>query len=269
MRDPIPHTVTRLTIYLGVYRFLLLAPSLAVDRAQSPYRRLSASILLGCAKPFYIEAGDVRLSTRAVLVAPKVQRQRLNAIGSDLAIIDLPMHSPECTALGPLMAADPVLDLDFERIKPLLPALRQGFSGTLSAEALATLFNDLVVAISGQTPIESALDPRVRQAMQLIRDLPLGEAGLPALASRLHLSPSRLRHLFKAETGNTIRHFARWVAVWRAISLWSQGRALTDIAHEVGFFDLAHLDHAFMEVFGLNPSTFIDPRNITMIRYDG
>ncbi|MGH8455368.1 MAG: helix-turn-helix domain-containing protein [Stenotrophobium sp.] len=268
MSDPVPQTLSRLTIYLGVRRFLLLAPSIAVDRAHSPYRRLSASILLACAEPFQIEAGDVKLSTRAVLVAPKVPRQRLSAIGSDLAIIDLPMHSPECCALDALMSAHPVLALDFERFAPLLPALRRGFAGSLTATELTAFFNDVVVAITGQPPAASALDPRVEKAMQLLKDLPLGEANLPALAARLHLSPSRLRHLFKAETGNTVSHYARWIAVWRAISLWSQGRSLTDIAHEVGFFDLAHLDHAFMEVFGLNPSTVIDPRNISLIRYD-
>ena len=89
---------------------------------------------------------------------------------------------------------------------------------------------------------------------------------LTALARRLCLSPSRLRHLFKEVTGNTVSHYARWAAVWRVVSLWSQGRRLTEIAQEVRFHDLAHLDHAFNEVFGLNPSSVINPENVTLIR---
>jgi hypothetical protein len=60
------------------------------------------------------------------------------------------------------------------------------------------------------------------------------------------------------ETGCPVSHYARWVAVWKVASLWTQGKPLTGIACEIGFHDLAHLDHASIEVFGMNPSTVID-----------
>lgn len=50
------------------------------------------------------------------------------------------------------------------------------------------------------------------------------------------------------------------------ISLWTQVRKLTDIAHEVGFHDLSHVDRAFKEMFGLNPSSSIRPDDVRLVR---
>ncbi|MFX6645104.1 helix-turn-helix domain-containing protein, partial [Acinetobacter baumannii] len=80
-----------------------------------------------------------------------------------------------------------------------------------------------------------------------------------------HLSPSRLRSLFKQEVGFTIQQYARWLAVWRASLAWRQGRSLTDVAMEAGFYDLPHIDHAFNEVFGINPTNVIDPHFVRLV----
>ena len=101
-----------------------------------------------------------------------------------------------------------------------------------------------LIASPGPPPVPPLSGPRIEHALKMIDELPFDEVTLTALARRLCLSPSRLRHLFKEVTGNTVSHYARWAAVWRVVSLWSQGRRLTEIAQEVGFHDLAHLDHA-------------------------
>ena len=63
-----------------------------------------------------------------------------------------------------------------------------------------------------------------------------------------------------------LTHYARLGGRVEAASLWTPGTPLTEIVHDVGFFDLAHLDHAFMETFGVNPSLVIDPPQVTLIR---
>jgi methylphosphotriester-DNA--protein-cysteine methyltransferase len=74
------------------------------------------------------------------------------------------------------------------------------------------------------------------------------------VAAAAHLSPDRLRHLFKEQVGCTISHYARTAAVWRALSQWAHGEPLTAVAHDVGFHDYAHSHHAFCEMFGFPPS---------------
>ncbi|WP_394843158.1 AraC family transcriptional regulator [Pendulispora brunnea] len=252
MRAPL-----RFTVYYGLRRFLLLAPTWVLAPA-TPYRRLTPTLLLACKEPFQLEVNDdAPRFARAALIAPKVLRRRVIAVDSDMAIFDLPMHS--------IPTPEPVRVLDIERFAPLLPALAEAFSGRLPGAEVGRLF-DAAVRLIEDVPHEPHHDPRIEQALRLIDELPFDEVTVTGLARRLGLSSSRLRHLFKEVTGHTISHYARWAAVWRACSLWSQGRRLTEIAHEVGFHDLAHLDHAFVEVFGLNPSSVIDPENVTLIR---
>jgi AraC-like DNA-binding protein len=257
----------RFTVYYGARRFLLAAPHFVLDRAKDPYRRLSATVLIACRAPFQLEIGDdPPLTAQVALIAPKVPRRRLIAVDSDVVIFDIPIQSPEFLALAPLMRAAPVQVFDAARVDELRPALLRTLGGGASCAEVGALFTAVARSLSGIEPRPRALDPRIEKAMQLIATLPLAEVELAQLAGRLHLSPSRLRHLFKDELGSTVSHYARWLAVWRAVALWTQGKALTQIAHEVGFYDLAHLDHAFVELFGLNPSTIIDHRNVTLIK---
>ena len=248
----------RFTVYFGMRRFLLLAPTFVLEPSM-PYHRLSPTLLFARREPFWLEVGDgVTMTARAALIAPKVRRHRLVAVDSDLAIFDLPMQSVAMT--------EPVQPREVASFEPLLPALVEAFDGKLSCEGVDELFEGAMQIISGGIPGRQARDPRIEQALQLIDELPFDQVTLTGLARRLAISPSRLRHLFKESTNHTVSHYARWAAVWRGVALWKQGRRLTDIAHEVGFHDLAHLDHAFIEVFGLNPSTLINPENVTLIR---
>jgi AraC-like DNA-binding protein len=245
----------------------MMATSFVLDRASSPYRRLSASLLLACGGPFLLEVGDgVTLTTRAALVAPKVRRRRTVALDSRLALFDIPIGSPEYAALEPTLRTQQILSLEFEPFAHFVPTLERGFAAELTCREVDELFRSAVYAVTGRMPATRKLDPRIATAMELIDQVSFDQVTLSSLAKRLCLSPSRLRHLFQTETGCSVTHYARWSAVWKAASLWTRGTPLTEIAHEVGFFDLAHLDHAFMETFGVNPSLVIDPSQVTLIR---
>ncbi|WP_394822243.1 helix-turn-helix domain-containing protein [Pendulispora albinea] len=255
----------RFTVYYGERRFLLLASRLVME-PRTPYRRIAPTLLLACKEPFWLECGeDITLSTRAALIAPNTWRRRLVAVDSDLAVFELPLHS--------IRATKPAQSLDIESFLSLMPALERALGGSLPCAGLDALFEAAVRAIAGQVPALRggtsgalpAIDPRIERALKLLDELPFDEARLTGLANQLALSPSRFRHLFKEVTGDTVGHYARWAAVWRAVSLWSQGQALSDIVRQVGFPDLAHLDHAFNELFGVNPASVLSPENVTLI----
>lgn len=240
-----------------------------LDRSQAPYRRLSATLLVGCKAPFELEIGDdVVIRSRVALIAPKVLRKRLIAHDSHLAIFDVPIQAPEFAALGRGMNGQPVVTPNLEHFAHLLPGLSRAFARTASHAEVRALFMEAAGVIAPSPGETRSLNPRVAKAIELIDQLPLNSLNLDFLATRLHISPSRLRHLFKEETGSTIRQFSRESAVRRAMTLWTQGRSLTDVAHETGLYDVAHLHHAFVEMFGLNPSTVIDPRNVVLQRVD-
>lgn len=255
------------TVYYGVRRFLLLAQSFVLDRAHNPYRRLSATLLIACKHPFRLETGnDKIIETYAALIAPDVPRHRIIAEDSDIAIFDMPIETPEFAALKPLLSQVNVTAFALDRFTTLLPDLRLGFSEHLSHSQVETLFDAAIIALCGHKLKRERLDPRVIKVIELINGLPFDEAPVICLAQRLQISPSRLQHLFKEQLGTTLSHYRRWAAVWRAGWLLSKGCQLTTIAHQIGFYDLAHLDHAFAEIFGLSPSTLINPMQVTLVR---
>jgi hypothetical protein len=185
----------------------MLATSFALDRSSSPYRRLSAALMLACGEPFRLEVGDsLTLTTRAALIAPKVRRRRTVALNSQLAIFDIPIGSPEYAALEPTLEEQQVLSLELERFASLLPTLEKGFAETLTCAEVDGLFQSAVYAVTGQRPPVRKVDPRIARAIDLIDEVPLDQVRLTGLAKQLSLSASRLRHLFQTETGTNGCH---------------------------------------------------------------
>ncbi|MBI2383973.1 MAG: helix-turn-helix transcriptional regulator [Gammaproteobacteria bacterium] len=256
-----------LTIYYSARRFLLTAHSFVLDRRRAPYRRLAATLLIATRRPFHLEVGQgTKLTAQAALIAPKVLRRRLSAEHSDIAIIDVPMQLAEYRTIELLLRHQTVVSFEPERFAPLLPRLARAARGQLRRSEFASLHQAAVRLVGGAAG-PATVDERIARVMAALDRMALDEVRLAGLARHVDLSPSRLRHLFCHETGSTISHYARWVAVWRAVNRWSPGQRWTEIAHACGFCDLAHLDHAFMEVFGLAPSTIFDPQQVRLVQF--
>jgi AraC-like DNA-binding protein len=260
----------QLTVYYWRRGFVLLAPSFALDRSENPYRRLSATLMLAFRNPFTLETGDGDcLEARAALIAPKVLRRRICADNSDIVIFDLAVATPEFHALASILNGASVRELDFARVAALAADFACAQRGELDAEALRGLLYRTIVCLTGLHPQPPQLDPRIAHVLQLIEEQPLNAVSLSRLAGQVHLSASRLRHLFQQQTGCSLTHYLRWSAVWKGIWLWSRARPWIEVAEAAGFYDYAHINRAFYEVFGMNPSMiFSNPNQVRLIRCD-
>lgn len=98
-----------------------------------------------------------------------------------------------------------------------------------------------------------ALDPRIAALREKLRALPEKRATLGELAAELGLSESRLTHLFKQETGVSLRRYMLWLRLSDAMARALSGASLTEAAHASGFSDSAHLSRTCREMFGINP----------------
>ena len=80
---------------------------------------------------------------------------------------------------------------------------------------------------------------------------------ITALAGLVNLSPSRLRHLFKAETGITPNRFLKEVRLAEAEQLLrTTFLRVKEIMNRVGFLDESHFGHEFKKAYGLAPSKY-------------
>ena len=125
---------------------------------------------------------------------------------------------------------------------------------TYTAEATTAL--RIVETWTGHgTATNTAPHPAVETAITLLPALlSRGPVRLRTVADAVHLSPSRLAHLFSAQVGIPMRPYVRWLRLQHAIDRVADGETLTTAAHSAGFTDSPHFTRAFRKAFGTAPS---------------
>ncbi|MEQ8483977.1 MAG: AraC family transcriptional regulator [Pseudomonadales bacterium] len=111
-------------------------------------------------------------------------------------------------------------------------------------------------------------DRRVRAVIDLIRAEPGRSFRVDMLARQVHLSPSRLSHLFKYHIGVPIRRYVVWARLRTVMAETAAGTSLTRAAHVAGFSDAAHLSRTFRQTFGFAPSVLFSAAagaNVTLV----
>jgi AraC-like DNA-binding protein len=122
------------------------------------------------------------------------------------------------------------------------------------AELTYVLLDKIIDPNHAVLTVNRDLDVRINRVIQLIKEDPSQSYSVEALADKVHLSPTRLVHLFKEQTGVPIRRFRQWNRMKSVVEFVAAGQTLTDAALNAGFSDSAHLSRAFRNMFGIKPS---------------
>lgn len=135
-------------------------------------------------------------------------------------------------------------------------ALFGAFEVDPSREHMVAIAGDVVAQLCGAATTEpdKALDPRLAQALEFIRQNARHPIALGDVASAVALSESRFRHLFVAATGSSFRSYLLWLRINLAIEAVMAGASWTEAAHEAGFADSAHLTRTHRRIFGIEPT---------------
>jgi len=153
-----------------------------------------------------------------------------------------------------LFAGSELVRLEAAAIIPHLAPLRHTFDRCLAPDALLRAGQAAVEAMAPH-PQGRLPDARVQRIIDHAAahlDEPLTLSGA---AQGIHLSPSRLRHLFVEQTGLAFKTYLLWLRLVRAVHLYSEGQSLTEAAHGAGFSDSAHFSRIFRRTFGLPATT--------------
>ncbi len=98
-------------------------------------------------------------------------------------------------------------------------------------------------------------DPRILRALDYIHGALGTPVTLEQVSAAVHLSPSRLRHLFVQEMGLGFRQYLLWRRLSHAVERYAAGDSLTTAAYSAGFADSAHLSRTFRRMYGLAAAT--------------
>jgi AraC-like DNA-binding protein len=132
--------------------------------------------------------------------------------------------------------------------------------GELSVDEANDLTIDLIehtLRLTGQSHVEA--NELIRAALRY-NDVH-GTFRIAEIAAGLKVSPRKLSAVFTQYMGFTHRQrvvIARSMLAWELVALAPE-LSLTEIAHEMGFADLAHMSRAFREIFNATPSQFREP----------
>ncbi|MEQ8692002.1 MAG: AraC family transcriptional regulator [Pseudomonadales bacterium] len=231
-------------LYLWPHRVVYLGVSPDNER----HRHHAAQLCVGLDADVQVRASadDTWLSAKAVLIPPDQDHQVDAGSGRILALYwepesdDYPFNDiPETLQPYPVTADG----RDW---------LRQSFDDRPDAAQLWARC-EYAFNIQSRKSLAGA-DARVNAVINHIRRVPQEDHGVDALAARVHLSPSRLSHLFKAHVGVPIRQFVLWTRARTVVVLAVKGATLTEAAHATGFADAAHMSNAFRRMFGFAPS---------------
>lgn len=256
-------------VYYCPHSLLLVAHSLFIGLEDKTLNRKSFRLILSGSSNIKLTfANQAELYTNAVLLSPTIGAFEISALDEDVALFDFTISSPEYPGLKRLMQDKGRLPLEAERFQRLQDLLKEGQRGSLTTDDVKWLMLQAYKTLTGQEPAPLVYDPRVAETINKIESLPLADISLAALAKAVHLSPDRLRKLFKHQTGSTFSQYARASALWRAMKLLDQMVSATEIAHQIGFHDAAHFYHAFTDQFGISLSDKLNQRKFHRVRCD-
>lgn len=221
-----------------------------------PHAHHAIQISIGLSGPVLFREGEGEWKEVAAgVVLPDVVHQ-FNGMSGTIAMIFV---DPECTEGRWLRdsISTPILAVPRERFADQLPALVAFERDRPSAETAARIITGVVRSLCAGPPPLRKMDPRVVQALEVIRKGDVRRMPLEDAARAVYLSPSRFAHLFKEEVGLPFRRYMLWRKLSRAMEEFGRGANLTNAAHAAGFSDSAHLTHTWRQMFGVSPTAMI------------
>jgi len=193
---------------------------------------------------------------RGTVVMPH-RRHQFDGCGHAVAVLFVEPETLQGRALLARHRDGDVGSLADDLAATLVAPLRAAFEARGDNEALITAGRDAIARLAGPAPAEGGFDARIGRAIDWMRAR-LGETiSLQQAAGVAHLSSSRFRHLFMAQTGISFRAYLLWARVEFAVGAAMAGTSWTMAAQEAGFADSAHLSRTCRRMIGLAPASLV------------
>lgn len=219
------------------------------------HRHHLTQICVGFEEPIRVfEREDAFVEHRAVLIPADHPHRVTTETMTPMAVIYL---GSDACALKPTEGVTSLRPFDVDEV--LLSDLRSAHDASIETPAARELCARVIETSGAGDVSERIVDARIRDIVELLRSDPTSKHSAESLAARANVSPRRLSDLFREEIGFPLRRYIVWMRLRLAIERVLSGGSLTEAAHSAGFADLAHLSHAFRDMYGVSPSYALDP----------
>jgi AraC-like DNA-binding protein len=177
--------------------------------------------------------------------------------GSDIAMLFVEPETQVGRVLLARFGALPVTPIEPAMVEAMVTALRRDFDADASDAALIAHGRHALSLLADAMPAAGAVDHRVERVIAWMRGRLQSPISLGDAAAQAHLSASRFRHLFVAQTGVSFRAYLLWARVESAVGAGMAGQSWTRAAQDAGFADSAHLSRTCRRMFGIAPAMLV------------
>lgn len=246
---------TRLFLWNG--QGLYLGPG----RDSSVHQHHAIQIGISFEQPFLLryQPQEAYASVPCFLIRPNTPHQVLAASRQSLFLW---MEAESELARALLVACASTTFLSTERIasiQQISPVLEELLSETATCEQARQMVAHVLSAFLPDTAAASPVEARLSLTLHALKQQVHELTGFSPqqVAALLHLSESRLRHVFGQQFGLPMQRYLLWQRLLTAIEGTACGVSLTQAAHDAGFADAAHLTRTFRATFGITPSSIL------------
>ncbi len=204
----------------------------------SAHAHVAIQLCIGIHSDVTVEQKERTLCGPGVIIGPFVNhRSRPNA--DRVAFLYVYPDAPLGRALNALLdASGTVLAND-----QILECFRQ-----------ASSFEEIVAALNAVLVADGSFDPRLSNALLLLREDCGGTGAVSRAASAVGLSSPRLRFFAHSQMGVPLSQWIIWRKLERACQSLAAGASLTEAATDGEFSDQAHLTRMMRRMIGMSPS---------------
>ena len=195
--------------------------------------------------------GGKTTKTEGAIIKPDFTH---SILGTGLIIsILLDPETALCSEVISILGSKDVLKLEPSITETLTNHFKNYTNRHFSEDGICELLSKSLASSKSFT-VGSQIDHRISHVIELIKSSPQKSLPFATLIKASGVSEGRLMHLFKKETGTTIRKYVLWNKLQHAIKLHLVGNSLKQSARLSGFSDPAHFNRVFVSNYGLNPS---------------
>jgi AraC-like DNA-binding protein len=250
-------------VYLWPGRGLVLSSAIQA----TPHRHAALQLTLGLDGPFRVRIKGGSWASSTALVLAKDAVHELDGQGH----VQANLYVEPRSRLGRTLQAK-YLDgklwgpLPEQVLAPWKKKLLGLLKKPLTEREAYGLFRQGAEFLSGADLVQPALDGRVFKALQVFEGLEDKKISAADLAAQVHLSESRLGHLFQEHLGLPIRRYLLWLKVLDACDQVNGSGNITVAAHAAGFTDAAHFTHTARQLLGISPGMLFQNRSFVKVK---
>lgn len=236
------------TVLVWDEQAIFLGQAAAASLHESPAIKVCASLEHSFALRTHED--DTFTNYESAIIAPG-HPHAIDGRHNKMVMLLLAPETKLAQSLAPIFSKQGITRLSAEAVTKIR-AIFADFDDRLAANDVENICQQMVAAIDNDESLP--IDRRVAQSIEWIRSSRDEGITIHEIAAGVELSESRFSHLFTENVRIPVRRYLLWLRLRDAMHLFAKGESLTEVAHEAGFSDSAHLTRTFRSLLGIAPS---------------